>query len=284
MSPESLPEAELRYHVIPSPLGIDWTSPRSLFITTLKNQFYRCFKRNHPIGHVNIELRCRDPLTGEQKILVTGMTSLGQAEQLELILLKGYGMGVLFHDFKGRLETTEEFFEQVPDRRSKGQMASIHIRISPEACARLIQFEREYRARGCGEHYGLPNRPRAAEGSGCSAFGVAFLELAGVLTPQMRENWSRLVRVPDSHTGGLDTGRHVSFLRLATSIPTRWSTEGEPSRELFFYDPDLMYTWIMERFNGADPAFGRESDGKISILKWDASHLPLPGDGLWLEE
>lgn len=283
MLPESHPEAELRYHVIPSPMGIDWTSPRSLFFTTVKNQIHRRFKRNHPIGHVNIELRYRDPATGERKVFVTGMTSMGQVEQFELILLKGYGMGVLFHDFKGRLESTEEFLEQVPDRREKGQLASLHIGISSKACARLLQFEREYRAKGCGEHYGLPNRPRAAEGSGCSAFGVAFLELAGLMTAEMKQSWSRLLRIPDSHVGGLDTGRKVSVFKLATTIPERWSTAEEPSRELFFYDPDLMYAWMLERFNGSDPAYKRERDGKISILKWDASHVPVPDEGLWLE-
>ena len=54
---EMIGSSQIILHVIRSPLGIDWTSPRALLVSTLKNQIAaKLWSRGHPIGHVHVEL------------------------------------------------------------------------------------------------------------------------------------------------------------------------------------------------------------------------------------
>src|SRR5262249_44430205 len=125
----------------------------------------------------------------------TGMTSSTSSEERKLLLSQGYGLGILFHDFQGMLEQSDEIEANLPTYLKKGGLDFLEYEINRDACLRLVEYKTEYEERGYGAHYGLPNRPRYGEGAGCTAYAVSFLELAGLETPEMRASWSRTIEV-----------------------------------------------------------------------------------------
>lgn len=282
-APETGSSCELIYYVFPSPRGIDWSSPSCLTWSSLRSLLRFKFEREHNIGHVNVEVRCSRGISVDRSVL-TGMTSARRSDTSRAVLWDGMGLGALFYDFNGRLESREEVEQQWPERRKHGELAMIRYQISDSTCQRLLQFERQYRESGAERHYGLPRRPRYGEGGGCSAYGVSFLELAGLLTEEMREAWSRTIRVPEDLIGRPMGARRVSMTRILASFRRGWASPEEPHRELFFWDPDAMYRWILEVFDSARADFGRQRVGRIPVLQIDARRLPTPDEPIWLNQ
>src|SRR5262249_21617026 len=129
-------------------------------------------------------------------------------------------------------------------RLGRGHVAWIRFRVSDAACGRMRQYYDEYRARGLDRFYGLHLRPLYGEGAGCSAFGTSFLEVAGILDPELSASWSHVRDVPESLIG--DGGKpKVGLLPLLfSSRAGRWAKPGEPARRIGFWDPDRMFAWI----------------------------------------
>jgi hypothetical protein len=194
------------------------------------------------------------------------------------------GLGVLFYNFPGRLETREDVERQWPERRRKGELAAIRYQISQSTCERLLQFEREYRENGYEQNYGLPRRPRYREGGGCTAYGTSYLELAGLLTEEMRHQWSKTIRVPQDLIGAPEGDRWVSVGQLLTNFWRRWARPEHPHREVFFWDPDAMYQWINAAYDSGRTDFGRQKVGAVKVLTLDATDVPTPTDPIWLSE
>jgi len=148
-----------------------------------------------------------------------------------------------------------------------------------------IDYHEEFIATGGDKHYGLVNRPLYHEGSGCSAFGASFLEVAGLLEDEFIRNFSRLRLVMTKHIGGPGTGRKVSVFKLLSKKSkydnNRWADpDVDDYRPIFFWDPDLMFRW-------AEATFDREVEyptgqwelvriGKAKGLIADRRHIPTP--------
>jgi hypothetical protein len=275
-------QGELVYYVFPSPKGVDWRSPRRLTWSSLVNLFRFKFEREHSIGHVNIEVRCTFD-DGRQESFLSGMTSARGAGTVKAVLWDQMGLGTLFYNFAGRLESREEVERQWPERKKHGELAVIRYKISQQTCERLLQFEREYRESGDSANYGLPRRPRYREGGGCSAYGVSYLSLAGLLTDEMREKWSKTVRVPEDLIGDASVNRFVSVGTLLASFWRKWADEDEPHRSVFFWDPDAMYQWIREVHASSRADFGRDQVGAVPVLTMDATAVPTPNEPIWLK-
>jgi hypothetical protein len=275
-------EGELVYYVFPSPKGIDWSSPRRLTWTSLINLFRFKFEREHNIGHVNIEVRCTFD-DGRQESFLTGMTSGKKGETTRAVFWDQMGLGTLFYNFVGRLESREEVERQWSERKKYGELGVLRYKISQQTCERLLKFEREYRESGDSVNYGLPRRPRYREGGGCSAYGVSFLSLAGLLTDEMHERWSKTIRVPEDLIGDASVNRFVSLGTLLASFWRKWADENEPHRSVFFWDPDAMYQWIREVHASSRTDFGRQQLGKVPVLTRDATSVPTPTEPIWLK-
>jgi hypothetical protein len=193
------------------------------------------------------------------------------------------GLGVLFHHFGGRLETAEEVERQWPERRTWGELAVLRILLSDEAANRARRFEQEFRERGHSAHYALPLRPRYGEGGGCSAYGVSFLEITGLLTEEMRTRWSRNIRVPEALIGSRSPKRRIHFIWLLIAFWKGWAKPEEPHREILFWDPDAMYRWMIEVHASSRPEFAKSEVGAVKVLTWDARGVPAPQGPIWLE-
>jgi len=161
---------QLVLYNVPSPYGINWRSPNTLLRSVLRNHRSG---QSHEIGHVFVGIYCSDlGISGEPNVL-TGMTSAVDNSK-ELILGQGYGLGVLFHDYEGRLNSVDEALADINAGVQNGRLSFMAFDITKSTCQRLLTYELEYRLRGYDRSYGLPNRPLYGEGAGVAPLGRVF--------------------------------------------------------------------------------------------------------------
>jgi len=195
------------------------------------------------IGHASVELSSDEPNDGDAKTperFFTGMTSDNQKENRELILFRKRGLGVLFHQYDGYLESADFLDREREQRLKRGNFSFVRFQLSLESYERARRYLHEYRARKVDRYYGLPHRPRHAEGSGCSAFAVSVAEVAGVMNEELKRHWSLEVKVPERYLENVPAWR----LLWPNSQNLRWAEAQEPGKSVFFYDPDRMHAWV----------------------------------------
>jgi len=190
LTPSPVRADELVLHLIPAPTRTDWRTPRKLALSAIRNELvgHEGLKR-HGIGHLYVELNC-----GQTRIL-TGATSTGNTEERRALFKEGYGLGVLFKNYQGKLDAPAEVAADLQSTFASGRSSFIRFLISPAACQRAIHYWIEYQFRGFDRVYaGLNARPLRGESAGCTAFGVSFLEILGLQAPLFEDQWkTRLV-------------------------------------------------------------------------------------------
>lgn len=236
---------ELRLHFLRSPLGINWKSPWSLAISALKNQLGLLSKnRAYTISHVFVELKC-----DSQNIHIwRGMTSANNSEELDLLFKKKYGLGVVFHTYAGKLEKEDTILGDLAPYLGSKRYGELSIIVSPEACERMVNYVNEYEELGYGNFYaGLQRDPLKREGAGCSAFGVSFMRVAGLMD-SFTEEWKRIIDVPKRFIGGPLTNNRISFSKILLHPLAKWSNK-EAHIHLEAWDPELMLKWVKKIYN-----------------------------------
>ncbi len=270
---------ELTLFTMPSPREINWKTPRGLATTALTNNLtFKTHKgHKHAIGHVFIELK------GPGYYKVTGSVPIPENTMKEKILKKGYGLGILFTGVEGKLEKTDDLLSELPARYKSGRIAFITFRLSKETFERLVTYVTEYEKRGYGKIYNGLNKPREGLGAGCSAFGVSFVELAGLLHPVWKKTWPIQVRIPEKLIGGPITGNKVSLRKIIKV--KRWATEKEPHKVLKLYEPYKIYEWICKTYDKEkvkkSHTAGLMKRGKAKGLIYDCRHVPCPKDPIF---
>jgi len=283
----------LTIYAIPSPRGLEWSTPKALAWSTYQNQNSA---QTHTIGHANIHLRCDIAAGDEENFeIATGMTSTEDDPTRALLQDEGYGLGILFVTIPGRLEPAQEIAADLESRRKSGLINFMQFKISAKTCSRLAKYVREYKDRGYDQAYGLPNRPRYGEGSGCSAFVASFLDLAGLHTPTLRSKWYRELRVPKHLVGGPLTGNFVRVMDLIRPLrPSRWAKPEEPHFLIQFYDPEALFLNLREDYQAKSHPLGDDvsgampvrfvSDQKVAGFELDANNIPTPDENIWLHD
>ena len=166
-------------------------------------------------------------------------------------------------------------------------MNSIEFKISHDTCARLMDYSREYAQLGYQNFYGLADRPRYREGGGCSAFGTSFLDVAGILDSEFENNWTRDIQVQNRFIGGKENGGKkvpLRYLMSRASHGEHWAVPPEPSREIFFWDPDKIYRWIETQYQSPMPwgnPVAKTKNHKSLGLVYDRTAIPTPSDSFW---
>lgn len=262
--------SELTLYFVPSPLGLDWSSPSTLAMTALKNKL--SFKPRF-IGHVFVELTC-----GGQHEL-TGMVGKN-FDYLNQLLIEQKGLGILYHSFEGRLEDKADIQKELAEYFKSGHVNFLTLRISESQCARALKYLSEYREKNVGRYYGLANRPRFGEGSGCSAFGASFIDVLNLIDEDMRLSWSQTMNIPLAFSGRPLREENVNILSLMMNASS-WAKEDEPHQKLTYWDPDKMHAWVKRKYETKAPNFSlAKKENSIGVVI-DRSQVPVPEEPIW---
>jgi hypothetical protein len=204
------------------------------------------------LGHAFIEL-CTPLYSGR---IFAGMRAASGKEMKSMVLKEHYGYSILGADMEGKLETEADLVPEVKKYSRSGQLAFMSFYISDEATERLLQFFHSFKAdtdsNGSQKpHYGGAFWPRYdGEGSGCSAFAVSFLDLAGLLREEFDEWWVN-INIPMDLIGGPYNDYHEVRFRDIKKYNS-WAESSDTaagSYEPFgIYDPTLIYEWIQEKW------------------------------------
>lgn len=230
--------AKLTLYFIPSPFGLNWESPSKLARTIIINKY--SFKPRF-MGHVNIDIQFQNE-QGEKEHILTGMVA-SNLNAVPLLLKKKIGLGILWHSFPGRLETKEELIPELDNYKKTGKRINfMRWNISHKAAQKLADYYEHFKQNQIDKFYGLVNSPLHGEGSGCSAFGASFLSTAGLLDENFIKNCSMRVLAPMKYIGSPISNNQPNFIKLAMAN-AKWAQKDEEHKELYFWDPDLMFKY-----------------------------------------
>lgn len=263
---------ELSLYFIPSPKGVDWSSPRASLVSGLKNKLSFA---PHFMGHAWVELKCGD------RHELTGMTDV-DPDYFSKVIFEQRGMGVFFHSFPGRMENKEDIEKELQDYFKNGGMNFVRFNLNPPQCARALQYLDEYRKNNVGRYYGLANRPRHGEGSGCSAFAVSFPDVLDILDQEMKEAWSYHIKIPHELAGPPIKDETVNVFKILGR--DTWASDNEKHIPLSFWSPDKMYTWVQEKSNQKRSGYTVTKIENVQGVVFDKSHFPAPEGPIWLQQ
>jgi hypothetical protein len=247
---------EFVLHVIPPPMRLDWTTPRSLFVSTFLNHL-RGDKA--PIGHLYVEFslptqaggsfhpKIASALSGARRI-ITGMSrkKMTMIESIKVVQGKKLGLGTFYYDFKGKLDSVEEAQEEISWAKKRKRHATIRVKISEEKAEQMLDFLKDWIERGSFRHYSGGLRVDCGEGAGCAEFGMHFLGMALGLHA-VNPDWMRRVRVPHELIGGGFAGHseRISIWNIFKD-GDRWAYGSEPHHVYSIPDPELVFDWIKD--------------------------------------
>ncbi len=266
-------ESHLTIYFIPSPLGMDWSSPANIAFSALKN---RLSFKSYFMGHVFVELNCN----GKKEL--TGMVGKN-FDYLTQLLIHNRGLAVLYHSFDGQLEHKADVEQELKDFTAEGDRINfIQYVLNEGQCNRAQTYLNEYREKNVGRYYGLANRPLYAEGSGCSAFGASFVEVVGVMDLDVKDAWTQSINIPLAFAGPPLQEKGVSLLKLMFD-GVSWAKENEPHQKLMFWSPDRMYDWVNLKIskNKTEKFYAIKQMGKAKGVVIDKSFLPAPSGPIW---
>jgi hypothetical protein len=239
---------ELTLFAIPAPrlVGLSWKRPGGLARRTLVSNGLGLHRS---LGHAAVRVQCAATSTRPAEHFQGSVVSTGD-DFRTMVLDEKAGLGVLLRTVPGALETEAQLQPTLDERYQNGRLSFLRFRISPDTCHALVDYARAFQKEDVAARYGFV-RPLNREGAGCSAFSMAFLELARLDEPAFRSAWSFDVRVPLSLVGGADNpGNKVTVLDLFTTF-RGWAGEDEPHRRLVGWDPTKMFTSIRTRARSA---------------------------------
>ena len=275
---------EMSLIFINSPKGINWKNPWALTVSTINNSLLKFKnKRVFSISHVFVKIKCES----SGRTIHRAMTSATTTEERDLLLNKKVGLGLMFHSYVGKLEKEDVIEKDLKDYEGSDRVAKMTTIISPEACDRMLTYVDDYEARGYGNMYsGLQHDPLNGKGAGCSAFGVSFLEVAGLLEPEYFTDWREHIYIPKRFIGGELTGNKVPVTRLLFKPAAKWSNK-EPNIELYAWNPEKMHKWVSKIFDQGKKGktiknlVELRKVGKTKEVIFDKSHLPTPQGNYW---
>lgn len=265
---------ELTIYVVPSPVELDWSSPATLYQTYRKSLISAVLTGNsYSSGHLFIKLTT--PLLEDP--LYAGMSSLSRKEQKNWVYKEKAGLGVLGVGIKGKMENGEDLTPLENYYVRKNSLAAITYRIGDNAAEKILRFIENFDIEDDNGHlpslhYGGAFWPLyEKEGAGCTAFGIAMLELAGVSKEEM-DSWKHEVNIPMSLIGGELNPGNVVKIRDIKNAENWHNGTGEANIDFVkysIYDPSLIFNWILEKLSG--------SEKKTSLEYYDASTPTTPG-------
>jgi hypothetical protein len=269
-------ENELTLYAVPAPTltGLSWKRPGGLARRTLLS---KALGLRRSLGHAGVRVECGATATEPAGHFQGSVVDTDDTFRT-MVLKEKAGLGVLLRTVPGALEPEADLQKTIDERYDSGRIAFLRFAVSSEVCQGLLGYARELARLDVAKEYGFV-RPLYKEGAGCSAFSMAFLELANLDETRFRSEWSFDVRVPMSLIGGQDNpGNTVSVPALFFTLRP-WATEDEPHRRLIGWDPTRMFTSIrsMAKTNLRSGGASVEKRGRALGLVFDRrSVTPRP--------
>lgn len=282
------------YSVNP-PTPIDWSSPGKAFKSIFRNSFinegyevedqdYEGNKiirkqniKTHFIGHMFMKISCE----GFPEIL-TGMTSSGK-EEISGLMLDGKSFQQILSPTKGHFNSSSELSEEIELRKSKvGNLNYMGINLTKSSCQELLGYFTEFHACGVSSKYGgLNANPHKAEGAGCSAFAISFLQRLGIVKPidelqpqHFGHQFMREINIPKIMLFQSNKEPEIGAWGLLKGHKIAWASDDSSGRKVKFFDPELFSTWVQ--------SFSQESNTTgLQYLGRDGNKLI---NGIWFQE
>ena len=301
--------------IIKPPREISWESPRSITWTAFKSRVKSDF---HSIGHAMVQIQCDPTQENEAVNEVTGVTDVVHSMDKDLLFEEGIGMGVFFFDYPGMLNSEKYVWREVFQASEMyHRLATIKALINVESCKRASRYLKEYKELEIYKHFGLSFNPRKKEGAGCTSFAASFFEVAGILTPEIKNAWSLKVEVQEKLIGRPFNSQFIETSDLLFgSDAKKWADQTEKSRPLLVFDTQFLYSWVKKIWEKGENNFPLDyfidqknfrkwnkriwievqapgtpegweevyvSNGFMSLLI-DARKTPTPNESIWLNE
>lgn len=279
----------LTLYVMKSIKPIDWNSPASLYKTVRKGYISHIFRKNQfLLGHLAV--RIESPLV--KNPIYYGMVSSSNKEKRRMVRKEKIGLGILGAGLQGHLETGDTVMNEIKKYSRLGKVAFVRYLISEEAVKRISFFLEKFRSTSNGDIspsriYGGVFWPRYEnEGAGCTAFGMAILDLAGLLA-QEQAGWKVNVKIPMDLIGGDFNGNH-KISKKAIVRSNSWYAGNPDSVNNFvpfwIYDPSIIFDWVLKQRETHDnrgggnyhPIMENEIPGLISDRKYVKPSLSDP--------
>lgn len=280
-----------------SPRGINWDSPRTLFLSALLNYFH---PRDRKISHVAVEVQGPRHFEDAETPFYSfaSMSDRGK-DVVRKLLVDQIGLGMVLTDYPGTLEPAGALQHEVRRKERSGRVHRVSYLISEETAFRLQLYLKEYPEKGNDRIYGgLASHPRYLEGAGCVAYARAISEIIGLDRDHTQARWLRTVRVSRALVGDPQESRKVSVLKLVWGdLARRWASQAEPHVEISFYDPDHIFMQVeavaravtgrsrlpakLGHFSGMSDLAVRRRHRSFELL-FDRRDSATPTEPLWL--
>lgn len=249
-------------YALPSPYAMDWTNLTTLALSFARNQAaVGLTGQTHAIGHVAFEIGCT-LADGKRTLVVSGQVAKDKASMNGFLdqARAGAGYSAFFGSVPGRLQTRGQLEAEMDTlSNEKDEVAFLTLKVSRQSCLEAQRYIKAYEAEKVSTRYGLGVRPLYKEGGGCANVGVSVVEVAGPSDfSALASPWSRTFYVPNELLGG--SQNQVGLGDVVPYWNYDWSKKPAGKyKELFFYDPDLLYRWIRAPKPG-QPAWSNQPD------------------------
>jgi len=282
---------EITIYAMPTLKPLIWDSP-----STLCSSMISCYrktigvKNNYLLGHITVRLESHLLSGGE---LYISQISGTMKEKHNMIFKEKVGMAIMGATLIGRLEPEEMIRKKLKIYADRKKLAFIKYRVSKEAIERILAFIDEYTrpkedGRAESEFYGGAFNPRFEnEGGGCSALGLALLDLIN-LSPENPHEWAHEVNIPMEIIGGKFNNQNK--IKITTILKKKeWynpenSTENVDYVHYFIYDPSLMFDWILEKRRTHTTEFQIYDENNVPGLYKDARDIKFDSEAPLFEK
>jgi len=282
---------ELTIYLIPSRVTYNWSSPHALYCSLIRNYVRNIIKKDcYLLGHAFMQLES----PADSLVIMTGMRSTCRDQQKQMLFEDNYGLAILGTGLEGKLQTREELECQIEKYSKKGKLAFIRFLINEKAALKMEEFYSSYKSRldsiGNSSCYGGAFWPRYyGEGSGCSAFVISFLDIAGILREEF-DIWRVDIDIPLDLIGGpYNPGQEVTLKDVKKR--RQWADNSALApmnyEPFWIFDPTIMSKWVKEAYKSPESVEGLTvipvKINKAKGLEIDARNVPVPDESIFMQ-
>lgn len=278
---------ELTMYIMPEVRQIHWDNPSKLMSSAiLCNIKASLQKEAYRIGHITVKIN--SPIF--DSALYFSMASILHSEKKEQIFRKKIGLGVLGTNFAGSLEPSHIAKQNLTHYMQRNEVVYIKFRMNDESFQKILEFIAYFQSidkagfSPCHIYNGALYPLYAYEGAGCTAFGIALLEIAHLLPEEALSEWTVDVNIPMELIGGeMNNNKKVKLTKIYKT--RKWHTgigiEGIDYAHLLMFSPWKIAEWIQHTYITDDPVYQKDKEGKLIGLFVDRTKAQfIPDDQL----